>query len=79
MLASDILGNAVNLEEDAARTHLKNIVFRVAFPAPHPHLSRLRGYRTVGENANPELPGLRGRAGKHLTHRFNLVARYART
>ena len=78
MLASNILGNAVNLEEDAARTHLKDVVFRVALPAPHSHFSRLRGYRTVGENANPELPGLRGRAGKHLAHRFNLIARHAR-
>src|SRR3989344_7927974 len=78
MCACDSLVDTVELEENATRPHLEDIVLRVALAASHTDLCGLRRHRSVREDAYPELTRLRGGARKHLACRLDLIARHAR-
>ena len=51
----DLLGNAVHLEEDAARLNNSYPVLRRTFTGTHAGLGRFSRYRLIRENLDPDL------------------------
>src|SRR3990167_2903303 len=72
-LASDILCDASNFNEDSAGLDDSDVVIGTALARAHPRLGRFLGYRLIREGANPDLATPFDIAGGSPARGFNLT------